>query len=86
MATALKSSVLMENANVPSTTPNIRSAVVTVIVQLAQIIARKNNSNLFKIFLCRKQFKIDFFRFLWYNIYIKMRGENNYDFQLSEAA
>ena len=41
---------------------------------------------LFKIFLCRKQFKIDFFQFLWYNIYIKMKGENKYDFQLSEAA
>ena len=82
----IKNSASKENASAPLTTPNSHSAVVTAIVQLAQIIARKSSSILFKIFLCRKRFKIDFFRFLWYNIYIKMRGENLYDFQLSEAA
>ena len=59
----------MENANVSLMIPNIRSAAVTVVVQLAQIIVKKHRSNLVKIFRPKLYLKIEKMSKFWYNIY-----------------
>jgi hypothetical protein len=84
MATASKNSVLTVNASVTMATKTNPSAVVLVVVQLAQIIAKSSSSNLVNFFQSAQCTKIEFLSKFWYNIFRGERNEqgNNYHYQL----